>query len=151
MRTLAQAEVLADLIARLERVRPESERRWGSLTSGEMLCHLADCTRSVLSGRAGSSSPRARPVLKWMALYSRFPWPKGRIRTRTELDPHAKGTRPVEFERDRAAAIEGLRALARAVPDTLPTAHFVFGRMGAGDWLRWGYLHTDHHLRQFGV
>ena len=25
-----------------------------------------------------------------------------------------------------------------------------WGKMTAGDWMRWGYLHADHHLRQFG-
>ena len=25
------------------------------------------------------------------------------------------------------------------------------GRLTTGEWRRWGWLHTDHHLRQFGV
>jgi hypothetical protein len=29
-------------------------------------------------------------------------------------------------------------------------AHPIFGRMTEAEWMRWGYLHTDHHLRQFG-
>jgi hypothetical protein len=29
--------------------------------------------------------------------------------------------------------------------------HPIFGRMSDAAWLRWGYLHMDHHLRQFGV
>jgi hypothetical protein len=24
----------------------------------------------------------------------------------------------------------------------------IFGRMSDAEWLRWGYLHTDHHRRQ---
>ena len=34
---------------------------------------------------------------------------------------------------------------------SLTRPHPVFGPMTRGAWLRWGYLHTDHHLRQFGV
>ena len=30
-------------------------------------------------------------------------------------------------------------------------AHPIFGRMSRGAWLRWAYLHMDHHLRQFGA
>jgi hypothetical protein len=30
-------------------------------------------------------------------------------------------------------------------------AHPLFGRMSDADWLRWAYLHADHHLRQFGA
>ena len=28
--------------------------------------------------------------------------------------------------------------------------HAIFGAMTASDWMRWGFLHADHHLRQFG-
>jgi hypothetical protein len=28
--------------------------------------------------------------------------------------------------------------------------HPLFGPMSRAAWLRWGYLHLDHHLRQFG-
>jgi hypothetical protein len=27
----------------------------------------------------------------------------------------------------------------------------MFGSMQRTDWLRWGWLHADHHLRQFGA
>jgi hypothetical protein len=27
--------------------------------------------------------------------------------------------------------------------------HPFFGSMQHADWMRWGYLHADHHLRQF--
>jgi len=27
--------------------------------------------------------------------------------------------------------------------------HPIFGPMSRSDWLRWAYLHMDHHLRQF--
>ena len=29
--------------------------------------------------------------------------------------------------------------------------HPIFGRLSRTAWLRWGYLHIDHHLRQFGA
>ena len=29
-------------------------------------------------------------------------------------------------------------------------SHPMFGPMTPEDWMRWGYLHADHHLRQFG-
>jgi hypothetical protein len=29
--------------------------------------------------------------------------------------------------------------------------HPIFGVMTEQEWLRWGYLHMDHHLRQFGL
>jgi uncharacterized protein DUF1569 len=29
--------------------------------------------------------------------------------------------------------------------------HPIFGPMSESAWLRWAYLHADHHLRQFGL
>jgi len=29
--------------------------------------------------------------------------------------------------------------------------HPIFGDMSEAEWMRWGYLHCDHHLRQFGA
>jgi len=29
--------------------------------------------------------------------------------------------------------------------------HPIFGQMTEKEWMRWGYLHSDHHLRQFGA
>jgi hypothetical protein len=26
----------------------------------------------------------------------------------------------------------------------------MMGSLTHGQWMRWGYRHTDHHLRQFG-
>jgi len=50
--------------------------------------------------------------------------------------------------------MENLQSLLRSVTDdqmpTCPT-HPIFGPMSRPAWLRWAYLHADHHLRQFGV
>jgi hypothetical protein len=35
-----------------------------------------------------------------------------------------------------------------SIPSMFP--HPIFGRITRAEWLRWGYLHADHHLRQFG-
>jgi len=29
--------------------------------------------------------------------------------------------------------------------------HPLFDEMSERDWMRWGYLHADHHFRQFGL
>ena len=47
-----------------------------------------------------------------------------------------------------AAMIE---RLTRAPRDFQWRRHPLFDEMSERDWMRWGYLHVDHHLRQFGV
>jgi len=141
--------VLDALERRLQALTPSTPRRWGTLTAHEMLCHLADASASIL-GRPGGAAGRSRPWRRWLALYTALPWPHG-MKTPAHVDPRQAGTRPGIFEPDRARAIAGLRALASATPAALPAAHGRFGAMRQRDWQRWGYRHTDHHLRQFGL
>ncbi len=156
MGTIADSESLERLVQRLGALRPDSPRKWGTMTAGEMLCHLADATASVLqrgseeSQRASAEPARNRPLLKWIALRSPLPWPQGSLKTPPNVDPHAHGTKPGDFEADRRRAIDGLRGFAAAPADALATSHGAFGRMTVNDWHRWAYRHADHHLRQFG-
>jgi hypothetical protein len=151
--TIAQDRSRAELISRLQRLTPHTERRWGSLTAAEMLCHLGDSSESVLGIRippGPAPSGQAKPVLKWLILYTPMPWPKGAT-TRPGVNPRQDGTRPGEFEQDRARVINGLGLLAAAPAERLASAHFMVGPMSRKDWHRWAYKHVDHHLRQFGL
>ena len=149
MRSLDDPKALDQLGSRLGALQAETPRRWGTMTAGEMLCHVGDASASVL-GRPGGGPSQSRPVRKWLALYTALPWPHD-LKTPPSVDPRLGGTRPDDFERDRRRAVEGLRALAQAPAAAFPSAHGQFGAMSRADWLRWGYKHTDHHLRQFGV
>ncbi len=149
MPSVGNPNTLARLVTRLRALTPTSARRWGTLTPHEMLCHLGDAADSVLTrGRGGHA--RRRPLVKWIALYTPLPWPRG-VRTLPSVNPREDGTKPTDFDTDRDRAIEGLANVARATPDALPDSHSIFGAMSAEDWYRWAYRHTDHHLRQFGL
>lgn len=152
MKTVADPAVLAALVRRLQAVRPDSQRRWGSLTPQEMLCHLGDATAMVLGRRPRQEEPprRTRRMLKWVGLWSPVRWPRGWAANPMH-DPKAEGTRPTEFAADLARAVEGLRKVASATEPDLTPLHGFFGTMSAADWKRWAFKHTDHHLRQFGA
>lgn len=151
MKTVAAPAVRQSLVSRLHAVRPDSGRRWGTLTPHEMLCHLGDAAEMVLLIRPRTEPvpQRQRPILKLLALSSPVRWPHGWA-TNPMHDPRALGTRPSDFARDLARAVAGLEGIASAA-GTLEPAHGTFGVMSRGDWQRWAYKHTDHHLRQFGL
>jgi hypothetical protein len=149
MRSIARTKDLEALVVRLRGLEPASQRRWGTLSPAEMLCHLGDASTSILAHPGGPPKPR-RLLFKLIALYSPTPWPSG-IKTPAQADPRRDGSRPGEFERDRNRAIDGLRAMAQAPGSALPGYHGHFGPMSEWDWKRWAYRHTDHHLRQFGL
>lgn len=91
-----------------------------------------------------------RTLVKWIALYLPLRWRPG-IPTRPEIDQRVSGTTPVDFAADVADLEALLELVATREKGFEWPLHPIFGRMSHADWLRWAYLHTDHHLRQFGA
>ena len=152
MKTLARQRDKAELVRRLRALRPDSVRRWGRMSVHRMVCHLCDGFRMGTGEKPVRSvaSPFRRTMLKWFALYAPVPWPRG-IRTRPEIDQERLGTTPHEFAAD-VAQLEVLLDRVTAQPRSFDWhEHPLLGRMSEAAWHRWGYLHVDHHLRQFGV
>ena len=149
-RSLSEPGNVDELLVRLGRLDAATTRRWGRMTSHEMLCHLGDSFLAVLGDRPASSAETflSRRLVKWVALHTSIPWPQG-VPTRPEVNPHAGGTKPVEFERDRAAVVGLIRRFV--APDTQYGRHPGFGAMTRAEWMLWAYGHVDHHLRQFGL
>ena len=90
--------------------------------------------------------PLPSAVMKWLGLSLPMRWPRN-IPTVPELK-RGRVALPGEFAADRAGLDEALEAFLRVKENRTP--HAIFGAMRPRDWMRWGYLHTDHHLRQFG-
>ena len=151
MRGVLDDSSIPELVSRLQELSPDTTRRWGSMTSHEMLCHLADSFRAMMGERAISmvpASPLKRRVMRVIALHLPLPWPQG-IPTRPEVDAKRGGSKPVAFDTDRQDVIALMRRFVS--PDTRYQPHPVFGAMPRSDWRIWGYRHMDHHLRQFGL
>jgi hypothetical protein len=121
------------------------------MTPHEMVCHLSDSFHAVLGERPVSAAPWApwrQRFMKWVALRTPLPWPKG-IPTMAEVNPRVRGTRPVAFETDRAALLAVMRRFV--APGTQYGRHPMFGTMTYDEALIWTFRHVDHHLRQFGL
>ena len=153
MNSFRDQACLAEIEQRLRRVSVSSPRRWGRMTANQMVCHLTDAFQSHVGERlvTDASSLWTRSLMKWVALYGPAPWPKARIAAVPELDPHRDGTQPSEFPHDVERLERSLRVFVTAAREGRCVRHPLFGPLSADQWLRFGYLHADHHLRQFGA
>jgi hypothetical protein len=118
----------------------------------QAVCHMIDGFRMGL-GKASvthATGPLQRTMVKWIALYAPLSWPSG-IRTSPEIDQELGGLRPSDFAADVARLEEILELFVTQPRDGEWPLHPIFGRLSQSAWLRWGYLHMDHHLRQFGA
>ena len=152
MKTLRNQSDQQEIIDRLKQVRPDSQRQWGKMNAHQMICHLSDSFKVGTGEKAARTKSNFinRTVVKWAALQLPLSWPKG-VQTMPEVDQEIGGTKPVEFERDVEELAAMVERFSRPDRDFAWQAHPIFGEMADEDWLRWGYLHMDHHLRQFGV
>lgn len=152
LHTLSNPGDKVQLLTRLRQVRADSTRQWGRMTAHQMVCHLTDAFLGVMGEKktADASSVFTRSLLKWVALYGPGKWPPG-IRTSPEMDQEIGGTKPVDFVRDRELLEQLIERFSRTDRECPAFRHPAFGRMSKDQWMRWAWLHVDHHLRQFGT
>ncbi|MFN0111746.1 MAG: DUF1569 domain-containing protein [Blastocatellia bacterium] len=150
-KTLLNQNDKAEIFERLRRLRTDSQRQWGKMTAHQAVCHLSDAFKARTGEKFSSPADNwfTRSVMKWVALGSPFPWPHG-VKTRPEMDQEIGGTPPEDFQRD-LQELETMIERFCQLPNGSIHPHPLFGQMTEAEWLRWGYLHCDHHLRQFGV
>jgi hypothetical protein len=152
LKTLSDSQCKNEILARVRKVRADSVRRWGRMNAAQMICHLND---SLLCGMGEmpvsiDTTYRARKFVKWVGLEMPFQWPHG-VRTRPEVDQLIGGTPPGEFENDLQRQLSLIERFTAQPRDFDFAPHPIFLEMNEREWMRWGYLHTDHHLRQFGA
>jgi Protein of unknown function (DUF1569) len=122
------------------------------MSAHNMICHLSDGYLLYMGERPAKPVPVAAPrlLLKWVALWAPIPWPHG-FQTFPELDQQGGGTAPVEFARDKQMLLELIERFTSPPGKFSSLPHPHFGLLSEREWLRLGYLHADHHLRQFGA
>jgi hypothetical protein len=145
MKTLLSPRDRNEVLNRLNKLHPDIQPSWGTMSVHQMVCHLTDSFRASFGEKYISPSST---IFKRTALWVPVPWPHG-IKTRPEMDQKQGGTPPAEFASD----FEKLRILLeRFCSSEGPFApHAMLGQMSRTERMRHAYLHIDHHLRQFGT
>ena len=152
MTHLGNIEARQAILRRLAVLSPQSPALWGRMNANQMICHLADSYRAVMGEKPVSPATGMlqRTLVKWIALYVPVSWPKG-VPTRPEMEQGVGGTPPAGFAWDRADLERVIQSFSGPNRNFQWHPHPIFGGMSETEWMRWGYLHADHHLRQFGV
>lgn len=153
MKILSEPAAKAEIVGRIANLTPDAERIWGKMTAHQMVCHLNDSHLLVMGEKKGAdmSSFLNRTLVKYVALRAPMKWPPG-VKTVPELDQAAgAGTAPAQFESDRARLAGLIDRYTATRRDFAFAPHPIFGVLTEWEWMRWAYLHADHHLRQFGL
>ena len=149
MKTFAQSRDVHEIERRISELRADDPRLWGRMTAADAVCHLHESYRIALGERSVQPVRQQLPgpLIKFLALRLPVQWPKS-TPTLPELELGQGAPSPGIFDEDKAALLAAHRRFSGCKENRTP--HAIFGRMTPSDWMRWGYLHADHHLRQFG-
>jgi hypothetical protein len=136
-----------EIIARVNRLKPDMHPLWGKMNPTQMLTHLTDWMKMATGELA--VAPRRNflryPVVKHLIIYV-VPFPK-EVPTAPELIARkAEG-----FDAERDAFSGYVRAFDQMKSKGEWPLHPAFHSISTNSWGVLGYRHTDHHLRQFGV
>ncbi len=150
MKNLFDRATADQLKQRLDVLRGDATRQWGSMSAAQALAHCA----SALEMAMGEIRP-ARAVIGRLIGALIKPSLLGsdegfRRNSATLRELRVRGEYDLDAERVR------LRALIDRFVSGGPSActshpHPLFGSLSPAEWAVLMYKHLDHHLRQFGV
>lgn len=152
MHTMINTADYGRILERINALQPDDRALWGRMTVNEALCHVTDVFRMAFGTikTPDKSNALTRQVLKRVVLLG-FPSPKGKIQTSPALDQSkGKGTRPTTLEQDKQFFQEQITEFIRTDAAFAFQPHPIFGQLTKTEWGRLLFLHTNHHLTQFG-
>lgn len=144
-------EVTAEIIGRINRLTPETQRLWGTMNVSQMLAHC-----NVPYAYTFTPEKFKKPNFLMKFILSNFV--KKMVVSPT---PYKKNERTSpsfviadqrDFEKEKSILINNIKkceALGRTHFEG--KENFSFGKMTADEWNALYYKHIDHHLRQFGI
>lgn len=147
MKTLLDKSTQQDIFSRINQLKSNSERRWGTMSVSQMLKHMT-IAFSVPINRIQLPKDKlyylsANPIARKL-LIDILPWPKNMVTAQDFIvkdDP--------EFEQTKQATINIVNDFINS--NDFSGSHPVFGIMDKETWGKAMYKHFDHHLKQFGV
>ncbi len=139
-------------IRRLQALTPQHVGRWGRLTPLAAVAHLRRAIEVSLDNThdvPDVSTALSRSIIRWVAIHTPMPWPKGRAKVPAQLLPEPQGD--LEYEQQQLiATLQRFLETVEARPNAV-VPHPLFGPMSMKTWARLHGRHLHHHLSQFGV
>lgn len=148
-KNLLDTACIETLVSRAQRIQPDDQPLWGTMTAAEMMLHCNRVNEQLLNNPSLKKGTKLKQLLgRWLVLYALPNYPKNartpkRNDTKGQIDAAA-------FYNEQKRFVAMLRRFPQHdKPIELP--HPYFGDLNTKQWGLAGYKHVDHHLRQFGV
>ena len=149
MNNLFTQSDVSQIIERIEKLTPDSQRQWGKMNVAQMLAH---CNKSLETAMGLNFIKRlfiGRIISPFMkpGVLGEKPFGKN---SPTDKSYIFKGD--LTFEEEKSTTIATIKKFFEGGPSNCTThPHPFFGKFTPDEWAIFQWKHLDHHLRQFGV
>lgn len=148
MKNLFDPARVAEIITRINALRPDSPRQWGKMTAPQAVAHLSIGLEAALGDRHVPRLFLGRLIggfVKKIALGK-----DGPIAKNAPTAPSYIVADERDLERERAKLLALVDRFASGGPRACTKEpHAFFGTLTPDEWAVLMYKHLDHHLRQF--
>lgn len=149
MKNLFEPETVDEVIARIDKLQPATQRQWGKMDVAQMMAHCS----AALDMASGRINPPRILIGRLIGSFVKPIYTNEKPLSRNSpTDKKLLVSDQREFLREQ----EQLKLKVRqfwegAEAQCTRHAHPFFGALTPQEWSRGMYKHLDHHLRQFGA
>ncbi len=150
LRNIFEKDTVDEVIGRINKLTPESEPLWGTMSVGKMLAHCCVTYEMVYTDKHPKPNGIMKFILKLLVkkgVVSDKPYPKN---GKTAPQFLIKEEKDFEFEKNRLIGYI-IKSKDRGTEFFEGLESPSFGPMTWKEWNNLFYKHLDHHLSQFGV
>ncbi len=149
MKTLFQKEAVDEIVERINKLKPETQRLWGKMSVNQMLAHCSVGMKTasgelflkssfllrLIGGLFKSQTTNNKPISKSSPTHPGF------------IIGDTEG-----FEKEKQTLISLINQFHKGGESKCTTnPHAFFGKLTPTQWSSQMYKHINHHLTQFGV
>ena len=149
MKSIFDNDTYHELLQRLARLGPDTERRWGKMSPSQMMEHTARALE-MATGEVPMQQAFIGKAIGWIfkgKFLGEQPFPQNSPTGPTLIitdDPDFEATR--QRLKELITRFHGLGE--NGVDGNI---HGFFGKLSGKQWGETQFKHVDHHLRQFGL
>ena len=146
VKNLFDTTVKQEIIDRINKLTPQSQRQWGKMDAAQMLAHC----QMPLGVAVGKHKLKRNFFLSLIGplfkkqLYNDKPFKRSLPTDKSFIMTDAK-----DFEKEKEGLLQMIDSFSESTMSDEP--HPFFGKLTKEEWSKGTWKHLDHHLQQFGV
>ncbi len=149
MNNLFDQSDVSEILKRIEKLTPDSQKQWGKMTVAQMLAHSNVSLETAMGMNYIKRLFIGRIIGSFLKPKVLGAKPFGK---NSPTDKSYIFNGPLSFETEKKKLAASVKMFFEGGPSQCTThLHPFFGKFTPEEWAVFQWKHLDHHLRQFGV